>query len=265
MIDTIIALSYNTVNRTPWERGFIMKYEEKRAQIRAYLESTSFPGKRLPSERELAARFDINLGMVREILRELETLSIIRKKKRQGNFLNSSVLRTHARVDDNCSFFALIEDQGYELSEKKKIRTEHLFLDHEACLFLGDYARKDLLCFEEIYYADGHPAILSYYYCPKLIFGPVDWDAIQEDTQALKDYIFSIYPHFGHAVIHLFPDTANPPVSQALELAPGTSLTLWKEAYYNQEDELTGLSFNYLHPSYIHPAFVRKCTTPRKE
>ena len=46
-----------------------MKYEEKRAQIREYFEQSYFPGKKIPSEKELAALFEINLGMVREILR----------------------------------------------------------------------------------------------------------------------------------------------------------------------------------------------------
>ena len=50
-----------------------MKYEEKRAEIRTYLEQASFPGKKIPSEKELAAQFDMNLGMVREVLRELVT------------------------------------------------------------------------------------------------------------------------------------------------------------------------------------------------
>ena len=237
-----------------------MKYEDKRAEIRAYLEQTPFPGKKIPSEKELAARFDMNLGMVREVLRELETLGIIRKHKRQGNFLNTSVLKTRARLDDNCSFLALIQEQGFIVRESKRLRRAPLTLhDAQACQMLSCRRREDLICLEEIYFASEHPAILSFFYCPAAYFGPVDWEKIQNDTDALKAQIAEkTYPYFDHSVIHLTPAIAGREVGEKLNLAAGAPVLLWEESYYNIYDELTEVSYNYLNPAYMDMAFVRK-------
>jgi len=236
-----------------------LKYEEKRAEIRAYLEQNHFPGKKIPTERELAAQFDMNLGMVREVLRELETLGIVRKHTRQGNFLNTSVLQTRQRIDDNCSFLALIQEQGYAVSEQKRLRKIPLEEHDAAAAELLGSRREDMICFEEMYFADGQPAILSFFYSPAGHFGPVDWEAICDDTAALKQQIREkTYGDYDHSVIRLLPVIAGKETAAKLGIESGEPVELWKELYYNTYDELTQVSFNYLNPRYMELAFIRK-------
>ena len=236
-----------------------MKYEEKRAEIRAYLEQTHFPGKKIPTERELAALFEMNLGMVREVLRELETLGIIRKHTRQGNFLNTSVLQARQRIDDNCSFLALIQEQGYTVSEQKRLRQRPLEEHDAVAQELLGRSREELLCFEELYLADGEPALLSFFYSPASHFGPVDWDAICEDSAALQQQIREkTYGDYDHSVIRLLPVIAGKETAAKLGIEPGAPVELWKELYYNTYDELTQVSFNYLNPRYMELTFIRK-------
>lgn len=48
------------------------------------------PGERLPSERELAERFDVGRGVVREVLSVLENLRYLERRPNSGIYLNES-------------------------------------------------------------------------------------------------------------------------------------------------------------------------------
>ncbi|MGQ9887278.1 MAG: FadR/GntR family transcriptional regulator [Aggregatilineales bacterium] len=59
-------------------------------RIRQYIAERDIqPGMRLPSERELAEQLAVSRGMIREALRELQTMGIVEKQPRSGTFIRS--------------------------------------------------------------------------------------------------------------------------------------------------------------------------------
>lgn len=236
-----------------------MKYDEKRKQLRKYFEENRFPGGKIPSEKELAALFDLNLGGVREILREFEMLGLISKRRGQGNYLNASVMKRKMRIDDNCSFFTIIEQGGYTTGEKAELCQRSLAgYDEKAMALLSVPNRERLICFEELFTADEAPAIFSYMYSLADYYGQVDWQAIRQDTAALKNQLksrFEIY--YAHSLIEISAAVAEEHVAMQLKIEPQTPLILWTEEYYNIYDEAMGMGFHYFNPQYLNLSIVR--------
>src|SRR5690349_18300464 len=62
-----------------------------RAKIRRLVVERMSPGDRLPSEQELAARFTVSRNTVREALKELETLGMVRRRWGHGTFVSPNI------------------------------------------------------------------------------------------------------------------------------------------------------------------------------
>src|SRR5690606_35424955 len=58
------------------------------ALIRLIEDRKYAPGERLPSERELAERFEVGRGVVREVLSVLEGMRYLQRKRNSGIYLN---------------------------------------------------------------------------------------------------------------------------------------------------------------------------------
>lgn len=61
--------------------GALIQFIEQRKYV---------PGERLPSERELAERFDVGRGVVREVLSVLENLRYLERRPNSGIYLNEA-------------------------------------------------------------------------------------------------------------------------------------------------------------------------------
>lgn len=73
------------------------------------------PGSRLPSERELAARFRVNRTTLRHALKMLEMMGVVSQRVGDGTYLNSG---TSILLDEPLDFLIVMEDTSlYELFE----------------------------------------------------------------------------------------------------------------------------------------------------
>ena len=66
--------------------GALVQFIEQRQYV---------PGERLPSERELAERFDVGRGVVREVLSVLENLRYLERRPNSGIYLNEAGRSSH--------------------------------------------------------------------------------------------------------------------------------------------------------------------------
>lgn len=78
-------------------------------------EGKLLPGSRLPSERELARRFDVNRTTLRHALKMLEMMGVVSQRVGDGTYLNSG---TSILLDEPLDFLIVMEDTSlYELFE----------------------------------------------------------------------------------------------------------------------------------------------------
>lgn len=83
------------------------------ALVRLIEERKYAPGERLPSERELAERFDVGRGVVREVLSVLEGLRYLERKPNSGIYLNEAPERISLET------LALFSNLNLDLSKER--------------------------------------------------------------------------------------------------------------------------------------------------
>lgn len=83
------------------------------AQILAFIQKRGYsPGERLPSERDLAERFAVGRGLIREALTTLETIRYLERRPNSGVFLHKRPSETSMEA------LVLYSDLGLPLDEK---------------------------------------------------------------------------------------------------------------------------------------------------
>ncbi len=77
------------------------------------------PGSKLPSERELAQKFNVNRTTLRHVLKMLEMMGVISQRVGDGTYLNSG---TSILLDEPLDFLIVMEDTSlYELFELRML------------------------------------------------------------------------------------------------------------------------------------------------
>src|SRR5271165_3039289 len=77
------------------------------------------PGTRLPPERELARRFGVNRGSLRQVLKVLEIMGVLTQRVGDGTYLNASA---ETILNEPLDFLIALDDlTHYELFETRLI------------------------------------------------------------------------------------------------------------------------------------------------
>ena len=87
-------------------------------------DGTLAPGQKLPSERELAKRFEVSRASLRPALKVLETMGVIRQRVGDGTYVTTEPLGI---LSEPLEFLVLVDDISYhELLETRLIVEPHL-------------------------------------------------------------------------------------------------------------------------------------------
>lgn len=115
---------------------------------------------KLPPESELSQKLGVSRVTVRRALDEMENEGIILRIQGRGTFANPEALNIQVNLMPGEEFTRLIENCGYRASvEVKDVRRKEA--DEKTRKLLGMEAGEEVYEVEKIYFADGHPAIIS--------------------------------------------------------------------------------------------------------
>jgi len=126
-------------------------------------------GTKLPSEAVIAKRLSVSRVTIRCAFDDLEKKGLIFRIHGKGTFINPEAINMKVNLNVGQEFKKLIQECGYESSFDIQ-RFDKLKADQKLADILkideGDY----FYHIEKLYYADGHPAIVSIDRIPCAIF-----------------------------------------------------------------------------------------------
>ncbi len=115
---------------------------------------------KLPPESELSAKLGVSRVTVRRALDEMENEGIILRMQGRGTFVNPEALKIQVNLLPGEEFTRLIEQCGYSPSvEVREVRRKKA--DSETRSLLGLEVGEEVYEIEKLYFAEGHPAIIS--------------------------------------------------------------------------------------------------------
>jgi GntR family galactonate operon transcriptional repressor len=92
------------------------------ADFKAYLIDNDFkPGSRLDNELELAERFRVSRGTIREVLMHLQSLGVIERIKNKGTFIREF---TYDKLEESISFCFQFSGFGFEELKEARLYLE---------------------------------------------------------------------------------------------------------------------------------------------
>ena len=213
---------------------------------------------RLPSEEALCAELGVSRPTVREALMALSREGIVSKRHGAGNLIHRSTLNARMRFDKYADFQALLEANGFAVTVRRS-SFRHPGEAERAILALAGGSEGCTLFQENLYLADGMPAILAY----NFTFFPLR-DTGSRAAKPLPDKPFATMitecsgEELAHAIIQLKPDTARGAVAELFGLALGTPLIKWKECHHSVHDTLMAESVIYFNPLLPDLTALRK-------
>ena len=179
------------------------------------------PGEMIPSEMELAARFEVSQGTVRRAIDELAAENLLVRRQGKGTFV-----ATHADPRAFFRFLRLIPDDG----SGQRSRTEPL-----ACLNCA--AGQEVASAQAINYGDpvlqlrrllrfdGQPVVVDEIYLPEDLFPNLTLDQLRASDRSLYTLFESLFGvRMVRAEEKIRAVAADANAAALLEIEPGTPL-----------------------------------------
>lgn len=202
-------------------------------------------GERLPSERDLAERFNVSRMTLRQAITMLVEEGMLERKVGSGTYVAST--RVQEKMRGTTSFTEIVHSQGKSPSTKlisyqKKLASE----TERQRLQLG--ANDLVIRMERIRYADNVPLVFEVASIPeKLIrnFNKTDITNHFFKTLAVNGY------EIGKSQQTIYAKTASDRVAEYLEVAKGHAiLALTQVSYFTD-----GQAFEYVRSQYVGDRF----------
>lgn len=232
-------------------------YIRAKTAILALISARQLSDNRLPSEEALCEQLGVSRPTVREALMALSREGIVSKRHGTGNLIHHSTLDARMRVDKYADFQALLEANGFAVT----LQSSSFRVPSEAdmALLAAAGGSEGCLLFQEnVYLADGMPAILAYNFTFFHLRSP------NRDLRTLRSKTFASMlvdcsgEELAHALIRLKPDTARGAVAELFELSPGTPVIKWMESHHSIHDTLLAESVIYFNPRLPDLTALRK-------
>ncbi|MGB2965004.1 MAG: GntR family transcriptional regulator [Anaerolineales bacterium] len=228
--------------------------------LRTKIKKDTFSGYRLPSEPELALKFDVSRNTIRQALTSLEAEGIINRKHGAGTFISQHVINIGNRLDEVWDFEEMIKNSGFSPSiqhvELSLIAPSEL-VTNKLSLSKGD----EVLRTANIFLADEMPVI----YCVDYIPARIIRSAYEENElygpvyEFLKKRCHQLVEQNITEILSVISDNE---LSEFLSCAPGSPIHYFRELALNENDEPIMYSDEYYCPEHFSFYIVRKMIYP---
>ena len=179
------------------------------------------PGEMIPSEMELAARFEVSQGTVRRAIDELAAEHLLVRRQGKGTFV-----ATHADPRAFFRFLRLIPDDGtVPRSRSEPLDCQTLRAGQEVARALSINHGDPVLQLRRILRFDGKPVVVDEIYLPADLFPDLSLDQLRASDRSLYTLFESLFGvRMVRAEEKIRAISADPAAAALLGIAPGTPL-----------------------------------------
>jgi len=192
------------------------------------------PGEPIPSEMDLAARFQVSQGTVRKAVDEMAAENLLVRRQGKGTFV-----ATHQEPRAQFRFLRLVPDDG------ESVPTQSTFLDCRRVKAPADVAQKlaqrsgdSVIYLRRLLSVDAAPLVLDDIWLPASLFRGLTPERLAEYHGPLYGLFES---EFGTRMIRaderIRAVAAAPDVAALLSVAPGSPLLLVDRVSYTYRDQ----------------------------
>lgn len=147
------------------------------------------PGEMIPSEMELAARFEVSQGTVRRAIDELASEHLLVRRQGKGTFV-----ATHADPRAFFRFLRLIPDDGtVPRSRSEPLECQSLRAGQEVAKALAIKHGDPVLQLRRILRFDGQPVVVDEIYLPADLFPNLTLDQLRASDRSLYTLFESLF------------------------------------------------------------------------
>ncbi len=179
------------------------------------------PGEMIPSEFELAARFEVSQGTVRRAIDELAAENLLVRRQGKGTFV-----ATHADPRAFFRFLRLIPDDGtVPRSRSEPLDCQSLRAGQEVAQALSIAHGDPVLQLRRILRFDGKPVVVDEIYLPADLFPTLTLDQLRASDRSLYTLFESLFGvRMVRAEEKIRAVAADPAAADLLGIPQGTPL-----------------------------------------
>lgn len=187
------------------------------------------PGDAIPSEGELAARFNVSQGTVRKAIDEMAAENLLVRRQGKGTFVS-----THSDPRSFYRFLRLVPDDGlvaHAVSDPRSCNVMPATAEVAAALRVP--VGSNVLCIERLLYFNGEPVVLDHIYLVADSFVGLSLEHLRSGERSLYSVFESDYGvRMIHAEEHLRAVAADDYSASVLGVQAGDPLLLVERTAY---------------------------------
>lgn len=204
-------------------------YYQIQDQIREKIENEELiPGSKLPSERELSSKLDVNRATVRKAMRGLITEGLCEKKVGKGIFIDDEKITMNLHNTSGTTSF--INKLGLEI-ETNLISKKIIDNDKKINTIL-DNENSKLLYIKRVRYINNEPLMLEKTYLPLKRFDGIIDENFNQSLYKILEEKYNIEPNYARATINV--KTAQDEESQLLNIQLNSALVEKEVTVFDQ-------------------------------
>jgi len=192
------------------------------------------PGESIPSELELAARYQVSQGTVRKAIDELAAENLLLRRQGKGTFV-----ATHHEAAVRFRFLRLTPDDGQpKLSGSRILECRRQKAAGDIAAQLGLHAGDGVINIRRLLAFDGHPTILDDIWLPGAVFRTLTAELLAR----YRGPMYSLFEtEFGVSMVRadekIRAVAALPDDAKLLEVEPGSPLLLVERVSHTYGDQ----------------------------
>lgn len=172
--------------------SFSPLYKQIKELLLQSLESGEFkPGNAIPSEQELAVRFQVSQGTVRKAIDELSTENVLIRRQGKGTYV-----ATHHEPQVRYRFLRMATDHpsGVKRTKSEVISCEVMEPTAEQKRLFELSTSQKVICIKRVMYLSNIPAVYEEIYLPEPAFKGLSFELLNTEKMPLYGLFES---HFG--------------------------------------------------------------------
>jgi GntR family transcriptional regulator len=214
------------------------------------------PGKRLPSEPELAEELGVSRATLREAMRTFETQGRIRRKQGSGTYVNHPpyVLETGLEVLESIETIAQRSRLQVTIGQ---LEVKRRVANPEESQTFSLEPSSEVIQVSRVILAENRPVAYLIDILPAQILDPDDWE--DDFSGSILDlFIERGEPQLLSSRTEISVVTASTQVARALGIQRGDGLLCFIADLFNTDGEVIDHSYSYFLPGYFRFHVVRK-------